>query len=67
MPWHLLGNLDQLGHTTQPHDVGLENVDRSVLDQFPETILGVLVFTRSELDVWEILLQLDVSVKVVRV
>lgn len=60
-------DLDQLGQTAEPHDVGLDNIDSAVLDQFAETVFRVLVFTSCKLDVRESLFELDVPVKVVRV
>ena len=44
------GHLEQLGQAAQPHDVGLDNVEVAVLDEFAEAEAGVLVLARGELD-----------------
>ncbi len=46
------GHLDQLGQTTHPHDIGLDDIDVSSFDEFPESIFGVLVFACGEFDAW---------------
>jgi hypothetical protein len=43
------GDLDELGHTTNPHDVGLENVQVAALNQLPEAVSRVLVLASGEL------------------
>jgi hypothetical protein len=35
---HSLGNFDELGEPTEPHDVGLEDVDGAVLDELAEAV-----------------------------
>lgn len=60
-------HLEELGQAAEPHDVGLEDVDRPVLDQLAEAVLGVLVLARRPLDRRHGLLEQPVAVKVVRV
>lgn len=44
------GDLEQLRHAADPHDVGLQDVEVAALDQLAEAVPAVLVLARGELD-----------------
>lgn len=48
------------------HDIRLNDIDRSVLDELSEAVLGVLVFARRPFHCWQCALELRLGVSVPR-
>lgn len=59
------GDLEELGHTTEPHNIGLDDVEVTALDELAEAVAGELMLTGGELDGGVGALQQGVAVEVI--
>jgi hypothetical protein len=60
-------DLEQLGQTTEPHHVGLKDVDGAILDELAEAVTTVFVLSRRPFNCRKSLFEEFVAIEIVGV